>query len=475
MIVTLGILSCKKEPEAPTYKFEIKSESIEKTRISATITVIYSYPTKPEYVNALLSISNDMSGPTNTQVVLEDTKFVVTFSDLQVNTKYYYQFEYSNGVDIFKTDIKDFTTNDNGEPSVTTSDVSNISSYSAQCGGNIIDDGGYEITARGVCWSTNQNPTIEGSHTSNGTGTGVFVSNITGLEPFTTYYVRAYASNSMSTSYGEPKSFVPGLYDGALNGLYSVSTSKQVMFSKGNLQYNASSDVWRFADKQYDYIASSNSQISSNYSGWIDLFGWATSGYNHGAGCYQPWSSSVNQYSYYAYGNYTNNLYDMDGTADWGYNVISNGGNEINQWRTLTRNEWEYILNVRNTNSGIRYAMACVNEVNGVILLPDNWNESTYALTNTNNSNGHYNDNEINLSDWISNFETNGVVFLPEAGYRWETSYNNSGTKSCYWSASSSGESMWACGFAFDDGSLMVSNRAERYLGYSVRLIKDAE
>ena len=94
----------------------------------------------------------------------------------------------------------------NTAPTVTTHVISNIGTSAATCGGNVTSDGGATVTARGVCWSTSQNPTINNSHTTNGTGTGNFSSNITGLTPNTTYYVRAYATNSVGTSYGEQKS-----------------------------------------------------------------------------------------------------------------------------------------------------------------------------------------------------------------------------------------------------------------------------
>ena len=95
-------------------------------------------------------------------------------------------------------------------PTVSTNNVSNIGTTTATCGGNVTADGGASVTARGVCWSTSENPTVGGSgcqHSSDGSGTGTFTSSITGLNPNTTYYVRAYATNSAGTSYGEQKSF----------------------------------------------------------------------------------------------------------------------------------------------------------------------------------------------------------------------------------------------------------------------------
>jgi len=94
-----------------------------------------------------------------------------------------------------------------GNAALTTSPISNISSGSAISGGNIISDGGATVTARGICWSTNNNPTINDSKTSDGTGIGGFVSNLTNLSFSTQYYVRAYAINSKGVSYGNTITF----------------------------------------------------------------------------------------------------------------------------------------------------------------------------------------------------------------------------------------------------------------------------
>jgi|WetSurMetagenome_2_1015567.scaffolds.fasta_scaffold00649_3 uncharacterized protein (TIGR02145 family) len=92
-------------------------------------------------------------------------------------------------------------------PVLTTNAVTSITINSGVSGGAITSNGGADITARGVCWSTSRTPTISGSHSSDGTGTSSFVSNITGLTPNTTYYVRAYATNSVGTAYGDEVSF----------------------------------------------------------------------------------------------------------------------------------------------------------------------------------------------------------------------------------------------------------------------------
>ena len=259
---------------------------------------------------------------------------------------------------------------------------------------------------------------------------------------------------------------------GAINGLFSVSEGQQVYFSQGNLQYQASTNTWRFAENQYDYVGSDNSNISSNYSGWIDLFGWGTSGYNHGANCYQPWSTSQSYSDYYAYGSYTYNLYDQTGQADWGYNAISNGGNTANQWRTLTQPEWYYVFNTRSTTSGIRYAKAQVNNVNGVILLPDDWSSSTYSLSSTNTYTASFSSNSLTASQW-STLEQAGAVFLPAAGVRSGTSVGSVGSNGNYWSASYNNSS--SAFNVYFGGSYLGTNGGGRYCGFSVRLVRVAE
>ena len=261
---------------------------------------------------------------------------------------------------------------------------------------------------------------------------------------------------------------------GAIDGLFTINANgDQVYFSQGNLQYNASTNIWRFAEHQYDYIGSNNSNISSSYSGWIDLFGWGTSGYNHGAVCYQPWSTSVTPSDYYAYGSDTYNLFDQTGQADWGYNAISNGGNTENSgWRTLKRPEWGYVFNSRSTTSGIRYAKATVNGVSGIILLPDNWTASIYELYNTNG--GNYDSNTITAEDWASVLEANGAVFLPAAGYRYGTSVINVGSCGYYWSASyHSSNKAYLMDFSYS--LLNTYYDGSRYNCPSVRLVRVAE
>lgn len=128
-------------------------------------------------------------------------------------------------------------------PTITTTSISSITSNSAISGGNITSDGGQSVTARGVCWSTSQNPTISNLKTTNGTGTGNFTSSITGLLPGTTYYLRAYATNSVGTQYGNNVSFTTPLDLPTLTTLSVTSVSSNSAISGGNITSDGGSAV----------------------------------------------------------------------------------------------------------------------------------------------------------------------------------------------------------------------------------------
>jgi hypothetical protein len=167
------------------------------------------------------------------------------------------------------------------------------------------------------------------------------------------------------------------------------------------------------------------------------------------------------------------NLTGTSANYDWGvYNPISNGGNTANQWRTLTQPEWNYVLNTRNTTSGICFARAQVNEVNGVILLPDDWTTDTYPLNNTNNNIAPYTSNMINASQWVT-IENAGGVFLPVSGGRFGTTVADVGSVGFYWSSSSTSSCCAYYVYISNFGIYPVYYR--RYLGRSVRLVCDVE
>jgi len=271
-----------------------------------------------------------------------------------------------------------------------------------------------------------------------------------------------------------------------VEGLYSVSASQQVRFARSNLQYNAAQGThqcadgttqqgtWRFAEHPWDYIGEANSNISQNYDGWIDLFGWGTSGWNCGNTYYHPWDSdNSNGVLYGPSGQH--NLTGSYANSDWGrYNAIRYGDDNNYAWRVLTSQEWDYVLNTRVTESGIRYAKAEVNGVNGVVLLPDDWREVYYHLNGVNDPSSEFYNNSIGQPAWVYYLEEHGAVFLPAAGYRDGTSVNLVGSYGNYWSASCYGNN-GAYDVGFYGGDLATYDPGFRYGGRSVRLVCPAQ
>jgi len=224
-------------------------------------------------------------------------------------------------------------------------------------------------------------------------------------------------------------------------GPFSVSPTTKVMFSPGNLQYQASTKTWRFAEHQWDIIGEDNQNISDSYSGWIDMFGWGT-------GNNPTLISTKNG--------------DFSSFTDWGVNAISNGGNEVNMWRTLTKDEWWYLL-VERPNAEALNGFGNANERYGFILLPDEW-KLPAGLSFTG-------ENDTYTSDEWSVMEAAGAVFLPASGYRYcDGSLYNVGSYGYFWSSTPDGsEDAWY--LYFDSGGVNMNNN-NRCLGRSVRLVR---
>ena len=361
---------------------------------------------------------------------------------------------------------------------VTTAEPTDITTTSAVVGGTVTVPEGSHVFLRGVCWGTEPNPDIDGNHTSEETGIGSFTSTLEGLSPMTIYYVRAYAVSDFGLAYGNELIFIAtdSAPTGAVNGKFTINDGgNQVYFSQGNLQYigSASTPYWKFAENQWDCLGTNTGQNSSGQTIDRDLFGWGTSGWNCGNTCYHPWDTYNSTGSSYGPAG-ANNLTGTYANSDWGvYNSISNGGNQPNQWRTLSKDEWGYVFDTRTTNSGIRFAKAKVNDVNGVILLPDDWNSIYYSLSDTNTKDASYTSNIFTASEW-SILEMLGAVFLPATGYRFGTSVNSVGNNGYYWS-STFVNGTYAYGVYIQDSNMNPQDCSNRTYGRGIRLVRVAE
>ncbi len=254
---------------------------------------------------------------------------------------------------------------------------------------------------------------------------------------------------------------------GAINARYTVGDSVTVVFAQGNLQYQASTRQWRFAGNQYDVVGSGNVLIDTTNSGWIDLFGWGTSGYNG----LMPYTTDDTS-AHYALG-----LADIAGTEyDWGqHNVISNGGSQAGLWRTLTYKEWQHVLYFRE-GASLRRALATIENVGpagsdmaGVVLIPDKW-ELPEGVTFHPGSTEGFATNVFTAGDW-NLMQSAGAVFLPAAGYRDGREVGLVGTYGCYWTSSSyTVESAYEFYF---QGTGMDFYTTARAIGHSVRLVRE--
>lgn len=273
----------------------------------------------------------------------------------------------------------------------------------------------------------------------------------------------------------EPTSIIDK--NGVLKGEFSIGVNKKVRFTRGNLQYQASTGIWRFAEHQFDYVGNSsignvynedsiksnNNKISATYNGWIDLFGWGASGYSGS----RPYESVFNTS---LYGNPGTNYIDLTNTNyDWGsYCVISNGGNQAGLWHTLDTEEWKYLFHTRGNANYLR-GFACIDGHCGYVLLPDNWAGVTSPSFTPNVAN--YTTNVYTLSEWEV-LENAGAVFLPAAGARWETETSSANSICYYWSATANVSASADRVKLSPVYGVVVDDYAMRNTGQAVRLVQ---
>ena len=239
-------------------------------------------------------------------------------------------------------------------------------------------------------------------------------------------------------------------------GVFSVSADKQVAFSKGNLQYTQSTNIWSFAENQYDYLGEANIAIDANVlADKVDLFGWSTYATIFGVSTSTDWENDY-----------------LGSFVDWGTNQI--GTDAPNTWRTLSYDEWDYLLNTRTNASDLR-GIAQVNGVNGLIFLPDTWvcPEGIIFKSGFHSSYGvdYYAAYQTFTAEQWSKLESAGAVFLPAAGYRYGSNVNNVQDDGNYWSATeSNSDNAYYLDFYSDEVDM---NNNNRFNGQSVRLVKD--
>ena len=257
----------------------------------------------------------------------------------------------------------------------------------------------------------------------------------------------------------------------SLKGEFTVSSAgKKVQFSSGNLNYyTAQPTRWEFAAHQYDDLDNINYTTSPySFKSCIDLFGYGTSGYKG----YDPTRNTSSSSDYYS-GHLTEDGEDYD----WGVRITKDYKTK-EQWRTLTQDEWNYLLSRRDNNNKLLYGLGRVNNKIGLILLPDDW--SSDGMPTFTSGNLDYDNNNQYDSDQWPQMEAKGAVFLPATGYRYIRNNNmeeNNTYQGYYWSATR-GKILF---FDGQSGSPQSSDRKCETRsgtvsnGYAVRLVHDYE
>jgi hypothetical protein len=278
--------------------------------------------------------------------------FNSTISGLELSTTYYVRAYATTAAGTAYGEEKTFSTRD-GVAVVTTAELTDIGLATATCGGTVTDDGGLEVTARGLCWSTASNPTIDNSHTTDGTGTGSFSSTLTNLMPNTTYYVRAYATNSHITVYGSELSFITG------NPAYvDLGLPSGLLWATCNVGADNPEDYG-------DYFAWGETQPK-------DVYDWST--YQYCNGSYYAltkysvefFDSWYEHYTNYGYNGFIDNLTtllpeDDAATANWGAD-----------WRMPTKEDWQELYqsttSIWTTQNGVNGRLFTASNGNSLFL-----------------------------------------------------------------------------------------------------------
>ena len=222
----------------------LTSSITNKTAITATAAGNVTDSGTASIISRGICYASTINPTTANSVVVSTTNsvgsFTVNLSGLLPSTTYHYRAFATNAVNTSYGVDSVFTTAATSIPTVTTTTATSITGTACVSGGNVSYSGGASITARGVCWSTAINPTVAlTTKTSDGSGTGVFTSNVSGLLPNTIYYLRAYATNSVGTAYGSgitittPK--LPVVTTGPITGIsYSSAKVNMNVTDSGN-------------------------------------------------------------------------------------------------------------------------------------------------------------------------------------------------------------------------------------------------
>ena len=247
---------------------------------------------------------------------------------------------------------------------------------------------------------------------------------------------------------------------GALPGEFSVSPDRKVKFSVGNLCYDAGDAIWSFSSFQYKYVGLNNDKLTLyGFDGSVDLFGWGTAG--------SPLCVSQDNAEYGLLDN------DISFTNyDWGVsNPIANGMNESGKWRTLSKTEWEYILNERTDVEPPVHAYVC--GINGMMIFPDDFRQNAMYKDSTLFHARSMVDGvrDFDVAQFVDTLEMMGAVFLPFSGVRNVNVIHELNVSGYYWTSTCYDEDNAYYLSLHDFGRFIMYGN--KHYGRAVRLVKD--
>lgn len=317
-------------------------------------------------------------------------------------------------------------------PVVSTVPVTNIAATTATCGGIIVSDGEGTITANGVCWSTETNPTLANGTTKDRTDSSIFISHIFGLKPVTTYYVRAYATNIAGTAYGDQQTFTTGEVPIVFN---PDLTYDSVADFDGNSYrtIQIGTQVWMAENlKTTHYADGTVIPLVKVHEGWRLLT------YNSKAYCWYNDNIAAKMYGAFYTWSAAMNGADSSSSSPSGVLGVCPTG-----WHVPSKNEWEILINYLG---GSEVAGMKMKEIGTI-----HWNSDSNGVTNESGF-------TLLPGGWISNFGDAVSIGYMAAG--WSTTETDSPFQHCWAVKINSFNSIEVTGW-------------EKNFGFSVRCIKD--
>ena len=357
LVFVAALASCKKTPEVNLKYVDVERDLVTVGTTTANIQCDYDYITTLKKAYLYYGDGEDETNMTSAEMRVVQKTLYVELTGLNENTTYSYYYEFVNGFNSMRSSIKTFKTESTPTsvtlPTVVTASVTAITTNSAQCGGEVTNDGGAEVTERGICWSTSANPSVTDNHVAVGTGIGEFTATMTGLETNTTYHVRAYAMNEKGAAYGLDKEFttLPNGGGGGEHEYVDLGLPSGILWATCNVGANA-------PEEYGDYFAWGETQPKDYYDYntyqyfMVDENGWALTKYCNN--------------SSYGYNGFTDNLttllpVDDAATANWGAD-----------WRMPTKEEWEELFNnttcTWTTHNGLNGQLFTANNGNSIFL-----------------------------------------------------------------------------------------------------------